>query len=50
MFLFAKIYFLVFGLITIASGLTGFFKAGSKASLIAGGILGVLLLVAAYLV
>ncbi len=46
----AKIYFLVFGLITIASGLTGYLKAGSKASLIAGGILGALLLLAWFLV
>lgn len=45
----AKIYFLIFGLITIASGLTGYLKAGSKASLIAGGVLGALLLLAGFL-
>ncbi len=46
----AKIYFLVFGLVTIVSGLVGFLKAGSKPSLIAGGVLGALLVVAALLV
>ena len=46
----AKIYFLVFGLITIASGLSGYLKAGSKPSLIAGAALGVLLLLAGFLV
>lgn len=46
----AKIYFLVFGLITIASGLTGYLKAGSKPSLIAGAVLGALLLLAGFLV
>lgn len=40
-------FFLVFGLLSIAGGLLGFKKAGSKASLIAGGISGGLLLVAA---
>ncbi|MBA3962658.1 MAG: TMEM14 family protein [Chthoniobacterales bacterium] len=45
----AKIYFLVFGLLTIAGGVLGYVKAGSTASLIAGSISGVLLLVAAFL-
>ncbi len=49
MFLPTKIYFIVFGLLTIAGGLMGYVKAGSTASLIAGSISGVLLLVAAFL-
>lgn len=49
MFLPTKIYFIVFGILTIAGGLMGYVKAGSTASLIAGGISGILLLVAAFL-
>jgi len=45
----AKIYFVVFGLLTIAGGIVGYAKAGSAASIIAGSIAGVLLLVAAFL-
>jgi uncharacterized membrane protein (UPF0136 family) len=45
----AKIYFVVFGLLTIAGGVVGYVKAGSTASIIAGAITGVLLLVAAFL-
>ena len=45
----AKIYFVVFGLLTIAGGIVGYAKAGSVASIIAGAITGVLLLVAAFL-
>ena len=45
----AKIYFVVFGLLTIAGGVVGYVKAGSVASIIAGAITGVLLLVAAFL-
>ena len=45
----AKIYFIVFGILTIAGGVVGYVKAGSVASIIAGGITGVLLLVAAFL-
>jgi uncharacterized membrane protein (UPF0136 family) len=45
----AKIYFIVFGLLTIAGGILGYVKAGSAASIIAGAITGVLLLVAAFL-
>jgi len=45
----AKIYFIVFGLLTIAGGIVGYVKAGSVASIIAGSITGVLLLVAAFL-
>lgn len=45
----AKIYFVVFGLLTIVGGVMGYAKAGSMASIIAGSICGILLLVAAYL-
>jgi uncharacterized membrane protein (UPF0136 family) len=45
----AKLYFIVFGLLTIAGGVVGYVKAGSVASIIAGSITGVLLLVAAFL-
>lgn len=45
----AKIYFIAFGVLTIAGGIVGYVKAGSVASIIAGSITGVLLLVAAFL-
>ncbi len=45
----AKIYFIVFGLLTIVGGLMGYVKAGSTASLIAGSVSGILLLLAAFL-
>ena len=45
----AKIYFIVFGLLTIVGGIIGFVRAGSTASIIAGSISGILLLVAAFL-
>ena len=45
----AKLYFIIFGVLTIAGGIVGFVKAGSVASIIAGSITGVLLLVAAFL-
>jgi uncharacterized membrane protein (UPF0136 family) len=45
----AKIYFIVFGLLTIAGGIMGYVKAGSNASLIAGSLSGLLLLLAAFL-
>jgi uncharacterized membrane protein (UPF0136 family) len=45
----AKIYFIVFGALTIMGGIVGYVKAGSVASIIAGSITGVLLLVAAFL-
>jgi uncharacterized membrane protein (UPF0136 family) len=45
----AKIYFIVFGALTIIGGIVGYIKAGSVASIIAGSITGVLLLVAAFL-
>jgi uncharacterized membrane protein (UPF0136 family) len=44
-----KIYFIVFGVLTIVGGIIGYVKAGSVASIIAGSITGVLLLVAAFL-
>jgi uncharacterized membrane protein (UPF0136 family) len=44
-----KIYFIVFGVLTIAGGIMGYVKAGSIASIIAGSITGVLLLIAAFL-
>lgn len=45
----ARIYFIVFGLLTIVGGVIGFVKAGSTASIIAGSVSGILLIVAAYL-
>jgi uncharacterized membrane protein (UPF0136 family) len=45
----SKIYFIVFGALTIVGGIIGYVKAGSVASIIAGSITGVLLLVAAFL-
>jgi len=45
----AKIYFIVFGILTIAGGVLGYVKAGSMASIVAGSISGVLLLLAAWL-
>lgn len=45
----AKIYFIIFGVLTIAGGIIGFVKAGSTASIIAGSIAGILLLVGAFL-
>jgi uncharacterized membrane protein (UPF0136 family) len=45
----AKIYFIIFGALTIAGGVMGYVKAGSTASIIAGSISGILLLLAAFL-
>lgn len=45
----AKIYFIVFGLLTIVGGVIGYVKAGSTASIIAGSIAGILLLIAAWM-
>ena len=45
-----KNYYFIFGALTILGGVIGFVKAGSKASLIAGGVSGVLILVAAWLI
>ncbi|PYK88996.1 MAG: hypothetical protein DME35_09935 [Verrucomicrobia bacterium] len=44
-----KLYFLVFGALTIVGGIIGYVKAGSLPSIIAGAITGVLLLVAGFL-
>jgi len=45
----AKIYFIVFGLLTIVGGVIGYVKAGSTASIVAGAISGIALIVAAFL-
>jgi len=44
-----KVYFLVFGALTIIGGIIGYVKAGSLPSIIAGAITGVLLVIAASL-
>jgi uncharacterized membrane protein (UPF0136 family) len=44
-----KVYFILFGVLTIAGGIVGYVKAGSVASIVAGSVTGVLLLVAAFL-
>jgi uncharacterized membrane protein (UPF0136 family) len=49
MFEILRIYQFVFGVLTIVGGVMGFVKAKSNASLIAGGVSGLLLLVAGYL-
>ena len=46
----AKIYFIVFGLLTIVGGVIGYVRAGSTASIIAGAISGIALIVAAFLI
>ena len=43
-----QIYYLIFGILTVAGGIMGYVSKRSVASLIAGGITGVLLLVAAF--
>ena len=45
----AKIYFIIFGLLTIVGGVIGYAKAGSVASIVAGSTFGILLLVAAFM-
>lgn len=47
---YTKIYLFIFGALTIAGGIIGYVKAGSPASIIAGSISGVLLLVSGYLI
>jgi uncharacterized membrane protein (UPF0136 family) len=44
-----RLYLFIFGVLTIAGGVVGFVKAKSRASLVAGSISGVLLLLAGYL-
>jgi uncharacterized membrane protein (UPF0136 family) len=43
----AKIYYIIFGALTIVGGVIGFIKKTSYASLVAGGLAGVVLLIAA---
>ena len=45
----AKIYFIIFGLLTIIGGMIGYASKGSMASIIAGSISGILLLIGAFL-
>jgi uncharacterized membrane protein (UPF0136 family) len=45
----AKIYFIIFGLLTIVGGVIGYVKAGSTASIVAGAISGIALIIAAFL-
>ena len=45
----AKIYFIIFGLLTIIGGVIGYASKGSMASIVAGSISGILLLVGAFL-
>ena len=45
----AKIYFIIFGLLTIAGGIMGYVSKGSVPSIIAGSVSGVLLVLAAFL-
>jgi uncharacterized membrane protein (UPF0136 family) len=44
-----RLYFLIFGALTIVGGIMGYVKAGSTASIIAGSITGILLLVAGFI-
>src|SRR5437763_17145374 len=45
----ATMYFIVFGVLTSAGGVVGYVKADSVASIIAGSITGILLIVAGFL-
>lgn len=47
---FVGIYLLVFGVLTLAGGVLGYVRAKSRASLIAGGVCGVLLILCGYFV
>jgi uncharacterized membrane protein (UPF0136 family) len=44
-----KIYFIIFGALTIVGGIIGYVKAGSTPSIIAGSITGLLLIIAGFL-
>jgi uncharacterized membrane protein (UPF0136 family) len=44
-----RLYFLIFGALTIVGGVIGYVKAGSVPSIIAGAITGILLLIAGYI-
>ena len=44
-----RIYFFIFGVLTIAGGITGYVSKGSLPSIVAGTLTGILLLVAAFL-
>ena len=44
-----RLYFLIFGALTIVGGVIGYVKAGSVPSIIAGAITGVILLIAGYI-
>jgi uncharacterized membrane protein (UPF0136 family) len=46
----ARLYLLVFGALTMGAGVMGYVRAKSRPSLIAGGVSGVLLLLAGYLI
>ena len=46
----AKIYFIIFGLLTIVGGVIGYTTKGSVPSIIAGSVAGILLLIAAFLI
>ena len=45
----AKIYFIIFGVLTIIGGIIGYASKGSVPSIIAGSIAGILLLLGAFL-
>ncbi len=45
----ARLYFIIFGVLTIAGGIIGYVKAGSVVSIIAGSLSGVLLLLGAFI-
>jgi uncharacterized membrane protein (UPF0136 family) len=45
----AKIYFIIFGALTIVGGVIGYVRAGSTPSIIAGSITGILLLIAGFI-
>jgi uncharacterized membrane protein (UPF0136 family) len=44
-----KIYFIIFGALTIVGGIIGYVKAGSAPSIIAGSITGLLLIIAGFI-